>query len=333
MRDQALVKGDLVEVRSAAEILETLDEAGALEAIPFMPEMIPHLGKRFVVDRRAEKVCDTVNTTLQSRRLPDTVLLDDDERCDGSAHGGCEAECRCLWKEAWLRKVAPGEPQRASTGDAAAVDTLRKLTESNTRRNTDDGSIRYRCQATEMAKGSTPMSNTDPRPMFRELVSGNVPLGKFVRVMARAVVWQPAHRFGVLPWPTGPHTKSPKFEPLNLQVGEWVRVKPRKEIEATLTKGGANRGLHFDTEMAAFCGKVFQVKGRVTHIISEPTGEMLQFSSDCIKLENAYCSGYRSTGRWFCGREIYPYFRECWLERVDAPVQVTLRTSPSHSQL
>jgi hypothetical protein len=72
--------------------------------------------------------------------------------------------------------------------------------------------------------------------------------------------------------------------------------------------------------MAAFCGQEMQVRGRVTRIIEEPTGKMLEFGSDCIKLDTAFCSGERSTGRWFCAREIYPYFRECWLERIPTPV-------------
>jgi FtsP/CotA-like multicopper oxidase with cupredoxin domain len=319
MRNDVLRRGDLVEVRSASEILGTLDDAGALDAVPFMPEMIELCGRRFVVDRRAEKVCDTVNTTLRSRHLPDTLFLGD-ERCDGSSHDGCQAECRLLWKEAWLQKVSPGDPTIGARDNDDAVAALRQRTESNTRRTADDGTIRYRCQATEMASASTPLSNGDPRPYLRELTSRNVSLAKFLRVMSRAAVWQPAHHFGRLPWPKGPNSKSPKSEPLDLQKGEWVRVKLRKDVEATLTTGGANRGLHFDTEMAAFCGQEMQVRGRVTHIIDEPSGKMLEFGSDCIKLETGFCSGERSTGRWFCAREIYPYFRECWLERIQTPV-------------
>jgi hypothetical protein len=316
-----------VEVRRASEILATLDQSGALDALPFMPEMIEQCGRRFVVDRRAEKVCDTVNTTLQSRFLPNAVFLRDTERCDGSAHGGCQAECRVVWKEAWLRKVdaaSPKPPSTAIEGDvaeAAAVERLKALTSANSQWVDEDGSTRYRCQATELSKASTPLSNLDPRPMFHELACGNVSAGTFTRVMVRAAVWQPAHKLGKLPWPKGPNTRSPKYERLDLQAGDWVKVKSRQDIEATLTTTGAHRGLHFDTEMAAFCGRVLQVRGRVTQIIEEPSGKMLHFASDCIKLEDAYCSGERSTGRWFCAREIYPYFRECWLERVEAPAR------------
>ena len=40
---------------------------------------------------------------------------------------------------------------------------------------------------------------------------------------------------------------------------------------------------------------------------------MLKIPKDCLILEGAVCSGERSTGRWFCPREIYPFWREAWL--------------------
>ena len=55
-------------------------------------------------------------------------------------------------------------------------------------------------------------------------------------------------------------------------------------------------------------------------IIDEETGRMMNIPKDSLILEGAVCSGERSTGRWFCPRQIYPYWREAWLERVDEPV-------------
>jgi hypothetical protein len=52
-----------VEVPSAGEILRTLDERGALEALPFIPEMVAYCGRRFIVERRTEKMCDTIQYT------------------------------------------------------------------------------------------------------------------------------------------------------------------------------------------------------------------------------------------------------------------------------
>jgi hypothetical protein len=96
-------------------------------------------------------------------------------------------------------------------------------------------------------------------------------------------------------------------------------VRSEDEIRATLTTPGRNRGLWFDREMAVFCGEVFQVRERITRIVDERDGTMLEFGSDCITLENNWCSGDRSTGRWFCPRKIYGFWRECWLERADPP--------------
>src|SRR4026208_962207 len=103
-----LSPGDTVVVREAREVLATLDADGTCEGMPFMPEMVRFLGRRLVVSKRAQKVCDTIKYT-GSRRLEDTVLLDA-LRCDGAAHDGCQAECRIYWKEAWLRPAEAGDP-------------------------------------------------------------------------------------------------------------------------------------------------------------------------------------------------------------------------------
>src|SRR5882762_8094878 len=107
-----LRKGDLVEVRSKEEVLSTLDNDGLLDGLPFMPEMLTYCGQRYRVGAVAHKTCDTVGKT-GGRRLESAVHLED-LRCDGSAHGGCEADCLMFWKEAWLRPVEPARAQRAS---------------------------------------------------------------------------------------------------------------------------------------------------------------------------------------------------------------------------
>src|SRR2546421_390554 len=93
--------GDLVEVRSPAEILSTLDEKGALENLPFMPEMLSFSGRQFRVSRRAFKTCVD---DQEMRQIENTVFLED-VRCDGKNHGGCAKACLIFWKEAWLKPV------------------------------------------------------------------------------------------------------------------------------------------------------------------------------------------------------------------------------------
>ena len=324
MREGPLRRGDIVEVCSASEIVATLDHQGALSAMPFMPEMIPYLGRRYTVSARADKICDTIGSTLRSRRMRDTVLLDD-LRCNGCAHGGCQADCRIYWNEAWLKKVdvlaAPAIKQ-----DPAEVAALLARIEPNVRASGEGegDDVRWKCQVTEANRASLPLSNTDPRPYFNEFRSGNVGPLRFAKVMARAAYMQPLHRFRLLRRPKGPNEKAPpRPDPLNLQRGEWVRVKSMREIEGTLTRHGSNRGLHFDVEMVPFCGRVLQVRGRVSQIIEEHTGRMLRFRNECIKLEDAVCSGERSTGRFFCPKKIYPYWREAWLQRADGPLSTS----------
>jgi hypothetical protein len=96
-------------------------------------------------------------------------------------------------------------------------------------------------------------------------------------------------------------------------------VKSRDEIQKTLTNQGRNRGLWFDREMLALSGGVYRVKERVARVIDERTGELIELGRDCITLEDVYCPANYSVGRWFCPRRIPPFWRECWLERVEAP--------------
>jgi hypothetical protein len=320
VRRRPLRAGDVVEVRSAAEILATLDANGELEALPFMPEMLAYLGRRLVVDRRAEKICDTVRYA-GSRRLNDTVLLED-LRCDGSGHDGCQTGCRLFWKEAWLRLVGPEEALApSSSGRDEAVGELARLVGTHTRRTVaDEGgtAIRYCCQATELNRASEPLHVLDPRPYVNELTCGNVSLRTFVRVMARAVVEEPMSKLGLVPdIPLrGKGSTSPRTERLGLQPGEWVQVKSPAEIAETLNEKGRNRGLWFDREMLPFCGGTYRVRRRIERFVDDRDGKMIVLGSDCVTLEGVVCSGELSLLRWFCPRQIYPFWREGWLRRV-----------------
>jgi len=312
-------KGDVVEVRQPREILATLDEQGALEGLPFMPEMVAFCGRQFEVVARADKVCDTV-TKFQhlSRRVADSVLLKA-VRCDGGFHDGCQADCLIYWKEAWLRRIEG--PAATATVSPADCEALMARVAPHVTRVREDGDRTYRCQATEAVAASTALSTADPRPYVRECTSGNVRLGKFVTVMGRAISAHARNKLGRLPNPPlrGTEAKSPSTSLLGLEPGDWVRVKDPDEIAVTLNDKGMNKGLWFDREMEALCGQVFQVRQRVNRFINETDGTMIELKSDCITLEGAVCSGEYSLSRWFCPRAIHPYWREGWLERVDAP--------------
>ncbi len=314
-----LRRDDVVEVRSAAEILATLDDRGELEALPFMAEMIPHCGRRLTVVSAAERMCDTITWT-GSRRIPDTVLLGE-LRCDGSGHDGCQGDCRFLWKAAWLRQLEPGaQPARVVEVDEAARLALHALAMGNTRQPSVDGRAggKYRCQSTELHRASAPTSGF---PYLPALTSGNVSLRRYLPVVARALVWETRRKAGRLAWTRKCFLgrSAPVRRPsLDLQPGEWVRIRSAPEIEETIDQQGRTRGLWFDREMLQYCGRTARVKERIARFIHDD-GTFVNFRSAAVKLEAVTCSGDHSAGRYFCPRALYPYWREDWLERVDPP--------------
>jgi hypothetical protein len=325
--ERPLRPGDVVEVKSAEEILATLDEDGSLDSMPFMPEMVRYAGQRFTVTRRVDKICDTIAAT-GSRRMHATVYLDD-LRCDGSGHGGCQAGCLIYWKEAWLRRVDVHAGLAAAP--EAGTDELQRVSEAGTRTVREDGGDEvWRCQATDAFKASEPLKTSNPAQYWREMTNGNFGLLRFVRLMARAIAMEFWFRLGRLkPLPlTGPEAVTESAEPLDLQPGELVQVRSPDEIAATLDETGHNRRLSFDREMLPFCGRTFRVHDRVNRIIDDRTGRMINISKDCIILDGAVCSGERSTGRWFCPRQIHAYWREAWLERVEDPIATEAGKAP-----
>ena len=313
--------GDLVEVRSAEEIMATLDDRGELDNLPFMPEMLKFCGQRLTVDKVAHKLCDTiVGTGLH--KMENAVHLTG-SRCDGSSHGGCQTACLLYWKDAWLKRVEPGEPSSPAAGRIELP-----LLEINTRKESGpDGEPRYSCQATELLRAApTCLVTRDLRHWVTDVKTGNA--GTLASMQALLValfnrlqnyskrllprrLW---FREG-LPWgfvkgrvvgrtPTG-H--------LDLQPGEMVRIKTKEQIEATLNEDRLNRGMGFDEEMARYCGRTARVQGRVTKCLDETTGRMLTMQSPCILLEDVVCLGVRHGS---CPRQHLPFWREIWLERV-----------------
>lgn len=339
----ALRAGDWVEVRSKEEILRTLDKQGRLDNMPFMPEMFAYCGKRLPVFKRAHKSCDTINP-ISSRSLTDSVLLGN-LRCNGAAHGGCQAQCSIFWKEAWLKPAvnstpaelsAPAPPLAAVPAQCTEEDVL-KATQNGM---TDDGKIKYRCQATDFPLYSARLRLRHvPRAFLEDYMSGNASLKTMFQTacyfLFRYIVrpnWENEggsatnlyDRFqkltGGLPYPRrhGRLTEDSEepLSTLDLQPGELVRVKSFEEILATINKANKNRGLYFDAEMVPYCGGIFRVRSRVERFLDEKTGVMRHMKTPGVILDAAWCRSFYSERRAFCPRAIYAWWREAWLERA-----------------
>lgn len=319
--------GELVRVRSQIEVLSTLNKEGALNGLPFMPEMLQYCGKTFKVYKRADKTCDTISGNYGSRRMYDVVSLEN-VRCCGEAHGECDATCLIYWKEDWLKRE--NDPKIISQVNKSYISAV-PLTETELFQSTKlDASVGgeneaiYRCQATELLKASYPLAWWDIRQYVREIRSKNTNIVDFARVMFFGIVnflheklrgWR---RYPFLDSKLlGDNIDSTKGE-LNIQAGEYVQIKTKEEILCTLDNRYRNRGLWFDMEMVKYCGRTVKVLKRVKKIINEKTGEIINIKNGSVILEGVVCCGEFSNNRLLCTRSIYPFWREIWLERIQS---------------
>jgi hypothetical protein len=344
MRASATLKaGDWVEVKSAGEIRGTLDAQAQLEGMPFMPEMERFCGRRFRVQSRAHKSCDTVDY-VGGRRLWNAVHLEG-LRCDGEAHGGCQALCLLFWKEAWVRKVdgpaAPAlpAPEKRAGGCTEAQVRLgcRRPGEP-----ADAPDPTWVCQATQLLVASVPLRPIDLGQWIEDYTSGNTSLprmlvGFFLLAYETVIggrygvgtplrwLWDMVSRLaGTPPYPgrrgripAGGKTPSRRID---LQPGELVRVRTLPEILETVDENLRNRGMGFHSEMVPFTGKTYRVLRRIERIVHEKTGKMIRMKNDVVILEKVTCQArWINNCRRFCPRSVYLYFREIWLERVEAP--------------
>ena len=310
MRQQSLRlrPDDLVEVKTADEIVQTLDGAGALDNLPFMPEMLELCGQRFRVSRRANTVCIYEPSNPLGFNTDDVVTLEG-VRCSGAAHDGCQKSCTIFWREAWLRKVDPTSVQ--SHVDSRSAEQLQA------RLKVSIGPETYYCQASELKKVAHSLSKKERvRGYLSGLSDGNFSALEMARSIGIWSFWRIRRMF------LGPMRGSSGTTPiqsLNLRPGEWVEVKSLRGIIETLNAHGYNRGLSFTPDMRRFCGRRLRVRGRLERIIVDGTGHMRKLHNT-VSLEGSTCGcEYAGFGMVGCSRCELTYWREIWLRRLDGP--------------
>jgi len=302
-RKSYLLVGDLEQVRSLQEINKTLDESGCLDGLPFMEEMAAFCGRRFRVFRCVDKTFD-YGRSGRLRRIEDVVLLAA-LRCDGSAHGGCQASCYLLWKTAWLKPVRDDAEQadapRAELAEMRPVPVEQAAPSS------------YTCQFTQQTAASRPLSRWDIRQDLRPLLTGNLTVrafsvGMLTRLFNRVDRLRGGSGYPPLLRSTLKRTPGSTYK---LAPGDAVRVLGSDRIAATLDEGTRNRGLWFDQEMIKHCGQHCRVSRRIDRIIDIATGRLLAMKTPCLVLQ-----GVDSSGEFmrFWAQHEYLYWREVWLE-------------------
>jgi hypothetical protein len=99
---------------------------------------------------------------------------------------------------------------------------------------------------------------------------------------------------------------------LGLKAGEWVTVRSKEEILATLDDRARLEGMPFQPEMFAHCGKRYQV-GKVAHKTCDTVHHTGSRSvPDAVHLEGLRCDGSAHNG---CQARCLMFWKEAWLER------------------
>jgi hypothetical protein len=301
--------GDIVAVKSLGDIQSTLDADSALEGLPFMPEMHAYCGLTFGVHRRVDKIWDMRHKT-GLRRLCNAVTLIA-VRCNGAHHGGCQAQCQILWKDAWLRRLPTGVPEgtRLPADTAMAPDADAVVPDT------------YVCQMTRLWEASQPMSRFDIRLDLRPLLSGNVRLWAYVLVLLTRLFNTIQSLRGGVGFPSMPDRTEGSFPaPLpqqGLTVGQSVVVQDRAHISQTLTNS-RSRGLWYDHDMVRFCGNGSVVQQRVDHLIHEATGKMVKMKTTSWILRDMTATGEFHR---LCPQNEHIHWREAWLRPQTMPLE------------
>jgi hypothetical protein len=296
--------GDLVEIKTPAEILQTLDADGTLDHLPFMPEMVEFCGRSFPVARRVVKTCAFGTASTMLAFNTDDVVILKGLRCSGADHDDCPKSCTIFWREAWLRKVSDAsvQPKLDMKGSEKLLARLKTKSSPKT----------YICQASELLKAAHELSRQERfAKCFDEIRAGNCSSLQMVQRIAIWLFWR-IRRVFLGAYGKGTHKSTP-VEGLNLQPGELVEVKSMEGITKTLNETAHNRGLWFSPDQRLLCGQQRRVARRIDKLIVDGTGEVRQLRNT-VFLEGSMC-GCSHVAFGGCPRDEFVYWREIWVRR------------------
>lgn len=309
-----LIVGDLVEVRSWAEIRATLDERGCLEELPFMPEMLAMCGRRARVFRGMHRLFD-YRKSRRMRHMRGAVLLAG-AVCDGASHGGCEAACHTIWKAAWLRRADPlhdGLNSKPPSRDPHS-------SENDTSLEFGTQPPRFVCQLTQLHSASEPVDNWSVINFWRPLIAGNVAPAAFLVAWLTHLFNELQHHRGGIGFPafdSGARAGAQSGE-VRFKSGDQVHVRSPAAIRATLNDRLIHRGMGFEPDMLKHCEGKYRVQAEISKLIDIVTGEMRIMKTPAYLLRDVHFSGERQL---FNAQYEPLFWRAVWL-REASPIPV-----------
>ena len=118
-----LQPGELVRVKSHAEILRTLNIDGQNRGMKWDAELVPYCGGTYRVQKRVTRIIDEKTGRMQEMKSPCIIL--DSVVCQ-ARYSGCRMFCpRSIypyWQEIWLERI---EAHGTSTGEATIAQPSR----------------------------------------------------------------------------------------------------------------------------------------------------------------------------------------------------------------
>jgi hypothetical protein len=105
-----------------------------------------------------------------------------------------------------------------------------------------------------------------------------------------------------------------RYPSLNVQPGDWVRVRSREEILSTLDEKKRFQGCLFMDNMWQYCGGEYRVLKRVNHMLDEREIKMKK-SKDIVISDGLICHGCWPYNE--CDRSCYLLWKGAWLEKID----------------
>ncbi len=324
-----LKPGELVRVRSAQEIFATLDERGTLDGLPFMPEMLKYCGRTLPVDaargrdlrRRRARASHARHRAPAQHPLRRVLPWRLPGRVPHVLEGGL----------AGARPRTPARPRRGSwtSSEQAFVDeTLAPAT-----RVPREGERRSRpvslpgdrhqagFEATAPARGrpiQAGPAQLDASEALRRPVHPGDQRVAGIQPQAPAEVdcGSPGRSGSRSCSASSRRAQTPKGEPLNLQPGDLVRVKSKREIVATLDKANTQPR----PELRSRDGEVLRPHRPRPHAESPGSSKRRtgRWSRSSPTASSSRASSAPATSTSSARAASTHYWREIWLERIDA---------------
>jgi len=100
----------------------------------------------------------------------------------------------------------------------------------------------------------------------------------------------------------------------DLKPGDWVRVRSRPEIEATLDGWNKLKGCAFMQEMWPYCGTEQRVFKQVNQFMDE-RDYLIKKARGIYLLDGVFCDGAHDFGP--CDRSCFFFWRREWLQKIE----------------